>query len=425
MHITKELISYNYDNAPFQHHILIANLGIEKHLLSYVNIYLKEKCTSSLKTSENYANNLKNFFTYLYKTLPKEIRHSSDFWLSASTEYIKRWQRYRVRNRDKLKKTSPSDETIYNQASLVMEFYTWAADNDLPVRFQKKSLNDKSNSKSWRLDFKKFSKQKRKTQQVSQDSGLENISTEKNKYQRTRKLYCMSNEDISSLLGAYSDPVYGACLMLSLATGMREEGVCQFPYIGTGLNAHIRTYPDILATIPNSSKTFDFSIREKGKKRTVQVNLAAWKAICENYLSLYHERKVKFLEYRKTLPEHERPPINSIFFLTQKGKPVTPEKISQVTWAQKKKHLENFKFTFHDGRGWFITRFLIRHLTREQISNHVFDITVAEMLKEQIGHEDFETTYKHYVKVASLILETLDGKFDYSVADDEFWGTLC
>ena len=90
----------------------------------------------------------------------------------------------------------------------------------------------------------------------------------------------------------------------------------------------------------------------------------------------------------------------------------------------KEKHLENFKFTFHDGRGWFITRFLIRHLTREQISNHVFDITVAEMLKEQIGHEDFETTYKHYVKVASLILETLDGKFDYSVVDDEFWGTL-
>ncbi len=70
---------------------------------------------------------------------------------------------------------------------------------DLPVRFQKKSLNDKSKSKSWRLDFKKYSKQKRKTQQVSQDSGLENISTEKNKYQRTRKLYCMSNEDITSL----------------------------------------------------------------------------------------------------------------------------------------------------------------------------------------------------------------------------------
>ncbi|MBR9783002.1 MAG: hypothetical protein GYB34_01340 [Gammaproteobacteria bacterium] len=54
----------------------------------------------------------------------------------------------------------------------------------------------------------------------------------------------------------------------------------------------------------------------------------------------------------------------------------------------------------------------------------MFDITVAEMLKEQIGHENFETTYKHYVKVASLILETLDGKFDYSVVDDEFWGTL-
>lgn len=168
-----------------------------------------------------------------------------------------------------------------------MEFYTWAADNNLPVRFQKKSLNNKSNSKSWRLDFKKYSKQKRKTQQVSQDSGLENISTEKNKYQRTRNLYCMSNEDITSLLGAYSDPVYSACLMLSLTTGMREEGVCQFPYIGAGHNAHIRTYPDILATIPNSSKTFDFSIREKGKKRTVQVNLAAWKAICENYLPLY------------------------------------------------------------------------------------------------------------------------------------------
>lgn len=423
MHITKEFISYNYDNEALQHHILVAELGVEKHLLSYVNIYLKEKCTNSIKTSENYANNLKSFFNYLLKTLPKEIRHSTDFWLSASTEYIKRWQKYRVRKRDEQKKTSPSDETIYNQASLVMEFYTWAANNDLPVRFQKKSLNN-NNSRKWRFDFKKYSKQKRKTHQVSFDPGLENITSGKNRYQKTRKLYCMSNEDISALLGAYSDPVYGACLMLSLATGMREEGICQFPYIGTGHNAHIRAYPDILATIPDGAKTFSFTIREKGKTRTIQTNLAAWKAICDIYLPLYHERKIKFLEYRQTLPEHERPPINSVFFLTKKGEPVTPKKISQTTWAQKQKHLENFKFAFHDARGWFITRFLIRHLTREQISNHVFDITVAEMLKEQIGHEDFETTYKHYVKVASLILETLDGKFDYSVADDEFWDTL-
>ena len=131
------------------------------------------------KNLNGYANNLKNFLTYLYKTLPKEIRHSSDFWLSASTEYIKRWQRYRVRNRDKLKKTSPSDETIYNQASLVMEFYTWAADNDLPVRFQKKSLNNKSNSKSWRLDFKNTVSRTKNTTSITR------FGARKHQYEKT------------------------------------------------------------------------------------------------------------------------------------------------------------------------------------------------------------------------------------------------
>lgn len=422
MKIIKELITYPYENYNFEHYILIAEQENKKTLLSYVNIYLKQCCSNSIKTSERYANNLIHFFTYLLRKLPNESRQSIDFWLFATPSHLRSWQGRLVRKRDEANGTKPSDQTIRANAALVRKFYSWAADYNLPVLFKKTSKSEPD--KTWYFGFRKESKQRTIIKPVSTDNVLENISINSISRQSHRNLYAMSDNDIQSLMSIYADPVYSVCVILSLATGLREEGICQMPYIGTGPNAHIRPYADMLSELDKNAKMFEFTVTEKGKKRTLQVNLSAWKAICDVYLPLYHERKVKFKAYLKSLPNDKRPTENSVFFLNKAGRPLDPAKIARTTSDQKRKHMPNFPFHFHDCRGWYVTSFLIRHLTSQQIKNHFFDVAVAEALRNQIGHSNFETTYRHYIKVASLVLATKDGKFDYTVADNEFWGIL-
>ena len=413
MKLTKHLINYTYENSLQEHHILVTEHHNQLVILSAINLYIKTNCSNSLNTSERYSSAIKRFLEYLITQFePDSLDHN--FWRLAQTKHIRMWQGEIVSKRDEKNDQKPKDENIRNTAQLVYKFYCWANEVGFPTIIN-------SNQNDWEFNYKASSKLFNKVSMFSGsnpdsgniDIGKRNKGVGSNKV-TSKKIIIMPDENISSLMSAYSDPVYPALLNLALATGMRESGCVQMPYIGTGENSHIRSYPDICNEIDDgkNAKTFSFTLREKSAKRTLQVNMAAWQVICESYLPIYFERKKLF---EKKNPGKS---CDQIFFLKKNGEPVRAKDVADQTYIAKKK-LINFPWTFHSARDWYATKFLIKNLSKNQINNLYYDTAVEEELRKQIGHKDIKTTYMHYVRQASLILAIADGSFDITLGHDK------
>jgi len=414
MHVEKELIEYSYEGASCQHHILIFSGKTQRHLLSTANLYLKEVGSRSVNTSGRYSGNLKSFFTYLLAIYGQE--YGVNFWIKARESDIRQWQNRRVHERDQKRLTKPGDKTIHQNAELVHDFYTWAKKHGFPVLTL-------ASSKDWHFNFKDESLLAHvKGPLAGQSTDHSIIDTKKRRSDagfNKKEITIMSDSDIKNLMHGYSDPVYPSVLIMALATGMREEGLCQMPYIGQGDNHHIRSYPEIKNTIRKgmTAKTFSLTVIEKGKQRTLQVNMKAWKATCKAYLPTYYERRKKFQK------RHPKISANSVFFLNKKGDPITPKMISDMTYVAKQ-NLEPFPWSFHSSRDWFATNFMIENLNKSDIHNAHYDAAVEESLRKQLGHEDIKTTYLHYIRMASLVIATKEGMFDYALKAGSFWNNL-
>ncbi|ABG40538.1 conserved hypothetical protein [Paraglaciecola sp. T6c] len=416
MNIKRELIEYQYENKTYSHHILLAETD-NKTLLSPVNIYLKLHASRSLKTSERYSSAIKRFIDYLI-TQKSQDCIDYNIWRTAKMEDIRKWQGRLVSQRDLEGLKKPSDKTILESAKIVYHFYCWASDSDFPVIIN-------NTSKEWKYNFKHESKIVQIKSMISGTSpDHANIDlggkTTRNA-PSSKKTLIMSDDDISALMTEYKDPVYSALLMLALATGLREQGCVSMPFIGVGVNSHIRPYPEIKNELKNgeTAKTFNFTVKEKGNKvRTLQVNMAAWKTICNSYLPLFYERKKLF---KKQFPGENS---NAHFFLKKNGEPVTAKNIADQTYLAKQ-NFDAFPWSFHSARDWYATNFIIRHLTLNQINNLHYDAAVEEQLRLQLGHNDIKTTYMHYVRQASLILALQNGQLDYTLGKDEgFFNSL-
>jgi hypothetical protein len=393
MNIEKQEVNYRFDDREYNHHVVYLQNSEKKILLSPFNIYLKNHASGSLKTSEKYAGTLVRFLNFLFE------RHREDeekFWRSVTERDLREWQHEQVKVRDEAKKKSPNDKTISQNANFIHDVYAWLKIENFPIAMH-------FNTKDWKFNFKDESLLRHIRSQISGAStDHTSISTRKHRTQDTNKndFVVMSQHDQLQLMSAYSDPVYAVCFLLALGTGLREEGVCRMPYVGVGDNIHIRPYQEIISDIGNK-KTFKYTVVEKRKERTLDVQIDVWRAVCEIYLLLYFERR--------RLLEKKHPEINpdSVFFITKSGHPVTPKKIASMTTVAKRR-LTNFPWTFHHARSWYATQYLIAHLSKSKIENSFYDAAVEDGLRRQIGHKDIKTTYKHYIRVASIVIATAD-----------------
>jgi hypothetical protein len=367
--------------------------GREKILLSPFNLFLKDRASSSIKTSSRYAGNICRFLNFI---LARYEEDRERFWRNASEEDLREWQKEQVKERDRAKKTRPSDKTISENASLIHDMYGWLKKNNFPISMH-------LNTKDWKYNFKDESLLRHIRSQISGKSvDHSGISAGLHRAQDRNKndFTIMSNHDCERLMQAYKDPVYAACFFLALSTGMREEGICKVPYLGTGRNFHIRPYPEILSEI-GDKKTFQFTVMEKGKSRTLDVNMKAWEAVCKIYLPHYFERR-KLLKQK-----HPDIDADSVFFINRVGHPVTPQRISRMTYLAKK-DLRDFPWTFHSSRSWYATQYMVNHLSKDQLKMGFYNAAVEDGLRRQIGHSDIKTTYKHYLKLASIAIALRD-----------------
>lgn len=141
------------------------------------------------------------------------------------------------------------------------------------------------------------------------------------------------------------------------------------------------------------------------KSRTIRINVADLKALEEYYIKpYYHERAQKYKErYGEKCPP-------SILFLNKFGNPITPSMVSSRANAAKHKAMnsdQNFRegVTFYDARHWWPTMFILNFF-KEKILTSSADVlysAVGEVIRNQMGHEDLETTFKFYIDKARLL----------------------
>jgi integrase len=212
----------------------------------------------------------------------------------------------------------------------------------------------------------------------------------------------ITNDGIRQLMASFVDPVYGEMFRLSLGTAMRPAELCDFPYYGTGRNSHIMPYSSMAKT----TNTVDYTVLGKGNKlRTIKVHTKDLNSLERNYIApLYRNRAEK---YEKRFGK--KPPL-SVLFLNNKGIPITAAAIAVRTNAAKKAALRKYpafreSISFYDARHWWPTQFLITFFGQELLSKttDVLFAACAQVMRNQLGHESLETTYRHYIDLARVV----------------------
>lgn len=387
-----------------RHHVLVAQVGARRILLSHPNLFLHEHALSSIETSNRYSAVISMFYRFL-STEPKFSSASvADYHVLADNRDIKRWQVARQVARVEEQADAPSSQTIFEDAKVLLTFFQWISSAGYVT-----SVNVKT--KTWVANFKNNRMLNYVRRKASVRVDAKNIEVLDKERRQRRQSTLITSGEIGALLESFSDPVYAAMFKLSLGTAMRPMDLCRFPYLGNGLNKHIMPYS---AMTKDASATVDYLVKEsKGRKdRMIKINAADLKALEDHYIRpLYAERAMKYEAHfgRKCAP--------SILFLNARGIPVTPSKISSRTHEAKAvamKHYPQFREStkFYDARHWWPTMFLVNFFKDKILTNAADTLYLAatEVLVNQMGHEDIDTTYKHYVDMARLLVMAHEGR---------------
>ena len=399
LEIEKRILSYDSPDTgkPCRHHVLIADFAGRKVLLSHANLFLSEHCSASIETSDRYSGAISMFYRFI-STESKFIDVPlQDYHVLADNTDIQRWQVSRQVERVRLQKASPSSETIFEGARIILMFFKWIIDAGYTTSVLIKM-------KTWIANFKSDRLLGHVQQRALVGIDAKNIKVLDKERRQKQMKSLITDSEIKLLIEAYDDPVYAAMFKLGLGTAMRPMDLCNFPYLGNGKNSHIRPYSDMRT---GNSSTVDYLVREskENKSRTIEVNLTDLSALEVGYTRMYYSNRAQKYEQRfgKKCPP-------TVLFLNSRGCPVTPNMISARTYAAKaraKVNAPSFRdgVTFYDARHWWPTMFLIKFFKEKLLTQAADAIYLAagEVLRNQMGHDTLETTYKHYVDMARLV----------------------
>lgn len=385
------------------HYALIAHVNEKKILLSHPNLFLYAHTRSSLGTSSRYSNIIAMFYKYL-STQDKFKDIDPSYYHGLTTDGdIKRWQYDRQITRVAKQTHKPSSETIYEDLKILLFFFHWLNTNGYQT-----NVNVQTKSSIAYFNRKRLLAYIQAKARVGIDAKNVRILDRESRQRHRRTL--ITESEIRVYLECFHDPVYASLFKLALGTAMRPMDLCKFPYMGNGKNSHILPYSEM----EKEPKTFEYTVyASKGNKtRTIRVHRDDLKELDESYIKPYYaQRREKYKEkFGKDCPL-------SILFLTKDGVPVTPKRIATRGNVAKNKALEldeNFResVNFYESRHWWPTMFLIRFFKEDLLTNAVDVMWAAcgEALINQLGHEDIETTFKHYVDMSRVVMLANNGR---------------
>lgn len=379
-----------------QHFVLKAILpGDKEILLSHPNLFLYYETNRAINTSKRYANILAQFYSYLSTDEKFRDIEISKYHVLTDNRDIRKWQIYRQIKRVQKQSNKPTSKTIFEDAKIILNYFKWLHNSGYIT-------NVSIEHKNWIANFKNQRMLNYIQQTAKQVIDAKNIKVLDKERRQSSSKSLITNEEIKALINAYTDPAYSALFKLSLGTGMRPIELVQFPYLGNGENKHIMPYSEM----DKDNPTIGFEVIGKGKKlRTVRINIKDLKELDNTYIKPFYNERRKLYREKYGI---ECPP--SILFLNKVGKPITPTMISKRSNDAKLRAMKFYpdfreKITFYEARHWWPTMFALEFFKEKLLdsSSEVLYAAFAEALKNQMGHEDLETTYKYYIDMARLV----------------------
>lgn len=410
--IKREILSYTSSDIgkPVKHYVLIADVGKKHVLLSHPNLFLYKNTTSSIRTSNRYSNILSMFYRFLSTEKKFSGVDVTKYHVIADNKDIRRWQIARQVERVERQRDKPNSETIFEDAKIVLLFFGWLLDENFIT-----TVNVKKNT--WTANFKNRGLLSYVNKKAKIKIDAKNIEALDRDSRQKEKHSLITHSEIKTFIQSFNDPVYAAMFKLSLGTAMRPIDICQFPIIGKGKNKHIMSF----SNMGLSSGTVDYFIsKSKGNKsRTIKINVADLKVLEEQYIVPYYQERVQ--KYKKRYGK-KCPP--EILFLNKFGKPVTPEMLSSRANSAKKRAMSvdpSFRegVVFYDSRHWWPTMLMLKFF-KEDILTKSADVLYAalgEAIKNQMGHDDIETTFKFYIDKARILALAHSGYVNELVSD--------
>ncbi|EXF56978.1 phage integrase family protein [Acinetobacter sp. 1294596] len=379
-----------------QHFVLKAILpGDKEILLSHPNLFLYYETNRAINTSKRYANILAQFYSYLSTDEKFRDIEISKYHVLTDNRDIRKWQIYRQIKRVQKQSNKPTSKTILEDAKIILNYFKWLHNSGYIT-------NVSIEHKNWIANFKNQRMLNYIQQTAKQVIDAKNIKVLDKERRQSSSKSLITNQEIKALINAYTDPAYSALFKLSLGTGMRPIELVQFPYLGNGENKHIMPYSEM----DKDNPTIGFEVIGKGKKlRTVRINIKDLKELDNTYIKPFYNERRKLYREKYGI---ECPP--SILFLNKVGKPITPTMISKRSNDAKLRAMKFYpdfreKITFYEARHWWPTMFALEFFKEKLLdsSSEVLYAAFAEALKNQMGHEDLETTYKYYIDMARLV----------------------
>ena len=379
-----------------QHFVLKAILpGDKEILLSHPNLFLYYETNRAINTSKRYANILAQFYSYLSTDEKFRDIEISKYHVLTDNRDIRKWQIYRQIKRVQKQSNKPTSKTIFEDAKIILNYFKWLHNSGYVT-------NVSIQHKNWIVNFKNQRMLNYIQQTAKQVIDAKNIKVLDKERRQSSSKSLITNQEIKALIKAYTDPAYSALFKLSLGTGMRPIELVQFPYLGNGENKHIMPYSEM----DKDNPTIGFEVIGKGKKlRTVRINIKDLKELDNTYIKPFYNERRKLYREKYGI---ECPP--SILFLNKVGKPITPTMISKRSNDAKLRAMKFYpdfreKITFYEARHWWPTMFALEFFKEKLLdsSSEVLYAAFAEALKNQMGHEDLETTYKYYIDMARLV----------------------
>lgn len=405
LQIERKIISYQSSDSgrDSRHHILIARERSKYVLLSHANLFIHAHALRSIETSNRYSGVIAQFYRFLSTEKKYTNVSVATYHVLTDNRDIKRWQVVRQISRVKKQKTSPSSSTIFDDAKIVLTFFDWMHEQGYP-----NCVN--VIHKTWQANFKtnRMLNYVRNKARISIDS--KNIEVLDKESRQRKRHSLITDYEIKALIESYDDPVYSTLFKLSLGTAMRPMDLCKFPYIGNGANRHIMPYSSMDHA---QARTVDYLVKDsKGKKsRTIKITLKDLKMLEDDYIRPHYAHRARLYEKKFG---RKCPP--TLLFLNRQGLPVSAAKISSRTNDAKNVALKRHpdfreKVKFYDARHWWPTMFLIKFFKGAILteSADALNLAAAEVLSNQMGHEDISTTYKYYIDMARLIMLTHNG----------------
>lgn len=384
-------------NNNVEHYVIMAEYGTKHLLLSMPNLYLYEKTRSSALSSKRYATLITKFYRFI-STLPRFKGISpGDYHSHITNKDLRHWQIHRQEQRVTHKKIRPSSATIFNDACVVLIFFRWLHDRGV-------ATGVKIYLKTWVANFKDrrlLSYIEKRARSVLDKNAIKVLDRQA---RQKKPKTLISKQDIHTLIESYPDSVYKCLFKFALATAMRPMELVEFPYMGNGKNRHILPYSEM----DKNAKTFKYEVLGKGSKhRDIIIPAYALDILDSEYIKTEYPLRAKLYESKFG----RKCPL-SILFLTNEGIPVRAKMISEATnYAKRLAVVKDSQFNisniFYHTRKWWPTLMMIQHHNGDGIlqkNAEVLDLALAETLMNQLGHEDFLTTYNHYLVIGRYLV---------------------